>query len=108
MLTLLSLVALAGGATLLAMGAAWTLEALDRRRLRRVAAQVRVTEAVHGALGAIVAPTVDRGTAGRWRVTMRLAARDLPAAGPLAEIAREALAEDGEGAQVVFAPRAGV
>jgi hypothetical protein len=56
--TALAVVFLVGWATLLVAALARVVDGLERRRLRRVAAQVRVTETVHHALGAVVAPTV--------------------------------------------------
>jgi hypothetical protein len=66
---------------------------------------VRVTDAIHGALGAIVAPTVAKPAGRPWRVAMGLAPRDRAAAGLLAEIAGRALGQEGGGVQIVFTPR---
>jgi len=105
MLTAVALVALLGGATAVAMGLTLVVDGLDRRRLRRVAAQVRVTDAIHGTLGAIVAPTVAGRVGKRWTVTMGLGPRDLVAAGRLTEIARQTLEHDGADVEIVFRPR---
>jgi hypothetical protein len=105
MLTAFALVALLGGAALTAAGLTRLVDGRDRRRFRQVVAQVRVTDAIHGALGAIVAPTVSGQAGKRWTVTMRLGPRDLAAAGRLTEIARQALEHDGAGVAVVFTPR---
>ena len=105
MLTAFALVALMGGATLLAAGLTRLVDGRDRRRLRQVVAQVRVTDAIHGALGAIVAPTVSGQAGKRWTVTMGLGPRDLAAAGRLTEIARQTLEHDGAGVEIVFTPR---
>jgi hypothetical protein len=104
MLTGLGLLSVLGFAVLLAIAATTVVDGVERRRLRRLAAQVRVTDAVHRVLGAIVAPTVTR-TGDRWIVTMRLGPRERLAAGRLSEIAREALDRDGAGVKVVLTPR---
>ena len=106
MLTALALVSLLGGVTLMAAAIARLVDGLERRRLERVAAQVRVTDAVHGALGAIVAPTVARHRGQPWTVTMGLGPRDFRAAGRLTEIVRQTLGQDGTRVRIVFVPRA--
>ena len=105
MLTALALVSVLGWATLMAAVVARLVDGLDRRRLHRVAAQVRVTDAIHGALGAIVAPTVVKHPGRHWTVTMGLEPRDLRAAGWLMEIARQVLGQEGTRVRVVFTPR---
>ena len=66
-----------------------------------------MTDAVHGALGPIVAPTVARRRGGSWTVTMGLAPGDFWAAGRLAEITRQALGQERTPVRIVFVPRAG-
>lgn len=44
--------------------------AAERRRARRAARQVALTEAVHRELGAAAAPVVTRRFGGRWRVLL--------------------------------------
>lgn len=105
MLTVLALASIVGFATIVAAAAAWVADELDRRRLRRVGAQVRVTDAIHGAVGAIVAPTVAGQAGKRWTVAMGLGPRDLVRAGLLTELARQALGRDGTDVTVVFTPR---
>ena len=105
MLSAVVLVSLVGWATLLAAGLAHLVDGLDRRRRRRVAAQVRVTDAIHGTLGAIVAPTVAKDRGGSWTVTIGLRPRDLGVAGRLAEIACQSLSVDGRPLRIVFVPR---
>jgi len=100
MLTALALVSVLGWVTLTAVG-------LARRRLRRVAAQIRVTDAIHGELGAIVAPTVAKRRGRPWTVTMGLAPGQLGAAGRLTEIARQVLGQGGTPVRIVFVPRNG-
>ena len=73
MLTAVALVSLLGWAVLLAAILGHLVDRLDRRRLDRVVAEIKVTEAVHGVLGAIVAPTVARHRGQPWTVTIGLA-----------------------------------
>lgn len=42
----------------------------ERRRDEAIARQVRLTDAIHRDLGAVVAPFVTRGRRGRWRVSI--------------------------------------
>ncbi len=42
----------------------------ERRRDEAVARQIRLTDAIHRDLGAVVAPFVTRGRRGRWRVSI--------------------------------------
>ena len=105
MLTVIALISLLGGATLLAAGVAHLVDGLERRRLGRVAAQVQVTDAVHGELGAIVAPTVGKHRGRPWTVTIGLAPRDFATAGRLTEIAWQALGQGAAGVRIVFVPR---
>jgi hypothetical protein len=101
----LSLAALAGWAMLLAAAVARVVDALDRRRLRRVVAQIRVTDAIHRALGPIVAPTVSRHRRQPWTVAMGLGPRDLAVAGRLVELAGQALGPEGGPVRVVLTRR---
>jgi len=104
-LTALALVSVLGWATLMAAALARLTDGLERRRLRRVVAQIRVTDAIHGALGVIVAPTVAKHAGRPWTVTMGLGPQDLGAAGWLTEITRQVLGEGGGRVRVVFTPR---
>ena len=108
MLTAAGLVWLLALATLPTLVIARLVDWLERRRLEGISAQVQLTEAVHGALGAIVAPTVARRRGRRWTVTMGLAPGQLAAAGCLTEIARQALGQGTASVRVVFVPRSGV
>jgi hypothetical protein len=105
MLSVLALVTFLGLVALASTALALLVDGVDQRRLRRVMAQVRVTDAVHRTLGAIVAPTVTRSTGSRWTVTMGLGPRERGAAGRLSEIARETLGQDGRDVEVVFTSR---
>jgi hypothetical protein len=107
MLTAAALVVLIGWVVLFGAVLGLILDRIDRRRMGRVAAQVHVTDAVHGALGAIVAPTVTKHRGQPWTVTMGLAPRDFPVAGCLADIAQEALGRGAAGVRIVFVPRSG-
>jgi hypothetical protein len=71
---------------------------LEARRAEVVARQIALTDAIHAVLGAVVAPVVRRGRAGRWVATLALAPeqRDIER---LVEIARETL---GASAHVVL------
>jgi hypothetical protein len=105
MLTLVTLVTLLSGALGFAWTAQWLIDEAERRRLGRVAAEVQVTEAVHAALGPVVAPTVAHHRGRPWTVTMGLAPQQLALAGRLTEIARQALGQAGRSVEVVFVPR---
>jgi hypothetical protein len=52
---------------LVLVGLFWSLEVLQDARARATAAQVAVTEAIHHALGTVVAPTVRRRLRG-WQL----------------------------------------
>jgi hypothetical protein len=91
MLTAVALVSLLGWSALLAAIIAHVVDGLERRRLGRVVGEIAVTEAVHGVLGAIVAPTVARRRGQPWTVTIGLAPRNLAFAGRLTEIAQQVL-----------------
>lgn len=77
----LPLVALAG---LLAIA-----DRLHRRRLRVVARQVAVTDAIHREFGAVVAPVVSKRLGGPWTVLMALPPERWAMAGSLAAIAHD-------------------
>lgn len=100
LLTALALVSLLGWATLLTAVLARLVDGIERRRLRQVAGEMRVTDAVHGALGAIVAPAVARRRRQCWTVRMALGSRDLEVAGQLTEIAQQSLGQDGDAVQI--------
>jgi hypothetical protein len=107
MLTAVVLLSFLAWTTLVAALLARLVDWLDGRRLRRVAAQVQLTDAVHGALGAIVAPTVATRRGRPWTVTMGLAPGQLGAAGRLAEIAWRVLGQGSPSVRIVFVPRKG-
>jgi hypothetical protein len=107
MLTAAALVVLVGWVTLVGAILGWVVDGIERRRIGRVTAQVHVTDAVHGALGAVVAPTVIKHAGQPWTVTMGLAPGDFAIAGRLAEIAHDALAHGSDGVRIVFVPRPG-
>jgi len=62
---------------------------LHRRRLRVVARQVAVTDAIHREFGAVVAPVVSKRLGGPWTVLMALPPERWAMAGSLAAIAHE-------------------
>jgi hypothetical protein len=107
MLTALTLVTLFGWVILAVATIAWLVDGLERRRLARVTAEIQVTEAVHGELGPIVAPTVARRRGRPWTVTMGLGPREVGLAGRLTEIARQTLGQRGTPVRIVFVPRTG-
>jgi phenylpyruvate tautomerase PptA (4-oxalocrotonate tautomerase family) len=107
MLTAAALIVLVGWVALVGAVVGAVLDRVDRRRMGRVAAQARVTDAVHRTLGAIVAPTVVGHGREPWTVTMGLAPRDFGVAGRLTEIAHDALGRGTAGVRVVFIPRTG-
>lgn len=80
---------------------------LHRRRLRVIARQVAVTDAIHREFGAVVAPVVSKRLGGPWTVIMALPPERWAMAGSLAAIAREVVADgnghDG-GIRVVLTP----
>jgi len=47
-------------------------EGAARRRQDEVARQIELTDEIHRELGAVAAPTVERGSEGAWIVTMRV------------------------------------
>jgi hypothetical protein len=106
MLTALALVSLVARATLLAAALGRLVDALERRRLRRVAAQVQVTEVVYHALGAVVAPTVTWHREQPSTIRMGLRPRDFRLAGQLVELVGRALGPMGDRVRIVFTPRA--
>jgi hypothetical protein len=105
MLTVAALVALVGWMTATAFVLTRLVDAVEARRFRRIAAQVRVTEAVHAKLGAVVAPTVARHGNRSWSVTMGLEPAQLAMAGSLTEVALLALESGSRAVEVVFVPR---
>lgn len=60
---------------------------LHHRRLRVVARQVEVTDAIHREFGAVVAPVVSKRWGGPWTVLMTLPPERWAMAGSLAAIA---------------------
>ena len=107
MLTAAALAVLVGWVVLVGAVLGLVLDRIERRRIGRVAVQVQVTDAVHGALGAIVAPTVARHRGEPWTVTMGLAPQDFVRAGFLTEIAHRTLGQGPQGVRIVFVPRSG-
>jgi hypothetical protein len=107
MLSALALVTLFGWMTLAVAAMVWLVDGLERRRFGRVLAEVQVTEAVHGELGPIVAPTVALPRARPWTVTMDLGPGEIRLAGRLTEIARRTLGDGGTPVRMVFVSRTG-
>ena len=68
------------------------LLAMERRarvRLAECARQIAVTDAVHGKLGAIVAPVVRRRLGGRWQLVIPVPFDDLDSVGRVVRAAYE-------------------
>jgi hypothetical protein len=107
MVTAAALLVLVGWVTLVGATVGWVVDVIEGRRLGRLAAQVHVTDAVHGQLGAIVAPTVAKHLGRPWTVTMGLEPGDFAIAGRLAEIAHDTLGRAVGGVRIVFVPRPG-
>jgi hypothetical protein len=105
MLTALVLAVVLGGTALITRAVARAVDGVERRRLRRVAAEVQVTDAIHRALGPIVAPTVLLRAGRLAAVRMELGPGERLAAGRLAELAWLALDREAPGVRVVFVPR---
>ena len=61
------------------------VDRIGQRREARYARQIELTDAIHGELGAIVAPTVTRRRGGGWLISM---AAPLDAPGTIATILR--------------------
>src|SRR5262245_5552394 len=101
MLSALALVVLFGWVTLAVAAMVWLVDGLERRRLGRVLAEVRMTEAVHGELGPIVAPAVARHWGRPWTVRMGLGPGEIRFAGRLTEIARRTLGDGGTPPRIV-------
>ena len=72
-------------------GAAWR----DRRRQAMVARQVRLTDAIAGELGAIVAPVVAKPLRGPWRVEIRVPIDQPGAVGRIVAITHDMLTRAG-------------
>ena len=105
MLTALGLATLVGWVATVAFVLTRLVDGLEARRFRRIAAQVRVTEAIHAALGAVVAPTVSGRGKRPWSVTIGLEPTQISMAGRLTEVVRLALGQGEQGVRVVFVPR---
>lgn len=88
------------------MGADW----MQRRRLRVVARQIAVTDAIHREFGAVVAPVVHKRPWGPWTICMALPPERWALAGSLATIAHDVVSagdgqHDDRSIRVVFTPR---
>ena len=71
-----------------------------------IARQIRLTDAIHGTLGALVAPTVHRKRWGRWEVVIPIPFSDLDIAPALILMARDAVPEPAQRSlSVVFTPQ---
>jgi hypothetical protein len=104
-------VAVALGPVLAVLALLALARAAERARDARRERQVVITDAIHRELGAVVAPVVEAGVLGPWRLRIAVPL-DRPAlVGRVVAIARDALPDHGRGVQIVLvqqaAPRAG-
>ena len=67
----------------------------ERAREARIARQVAVTDAIHGELGAVVAPVVTRGAGRGWRVAIAVPFESPAIVGRVVAIAHAAMLRDG-------------
>ena len=67
----------------------------ERAREARIARQVTVTDAIHGELGAVVAPVVTRRAGPGWRVAIAVPFESPAIVGRVVAIAHSALLRDG-------------
>lgn len=87
--------------TLLLALAAWR----DRRRATAVARQIRLTDAIAGELGAVVAPVVRKPIGGAWRVEMAVPLARPALVARLLAIAHDTLAGMPGRAEIVLTPQ---
>jgi hypothetical protein len=79
----------------------------DRRRTGALARQIRLTDAIAGELGAVVAPVVSHPVGGPWRVEMRIPIGRPATAARVLAITHETLARLGAAPyQLVLTPEA--
>lgn len=105
MLTALGLATLVAWIAAVAFALTRLVDGLEARRFRRIAAEIRVTDAIHATLGAVVAPTVSGRGKRPWSVTIGLEPTQVSMAGRLTEVVRLALGQGEEGVRIVFVPR---
>jgi hypothetical protein len=74
------------------------VDALERRRVEVVSRQIAVTDAIHGAIGPVVAPFVRRGRHGAW-IAILAVPPGHPQTGLMVEIAQ---AELGPASEIVL------
>jgi hypothetical protein len=93
---------------LVLVGLLAAVDRLQRRRLRVIARQVAVTDAIHREFGAVVAPVVSKRWWGPWTVLMALPPDRWAMAGALAAIVHRVMSagdrRDGR-VHVVLTPR---
>ena len=73
------------------IGLLWLSERLRARREVGRRLQISVTDAVHGALGAVAAPVVTRRPGGGWRIQMRVPPGRSDLAAELVRVTEEVL-----------------
>jgi hypothetical protein len=78
------------------------LEARQRAQARVAAHQIRITDAVHAELGAVVSPVVEKPTFGPWRVVFPVPAGRVREVGRLMAITERVLGAHFTNVQIVF------
>ena len=78
----------------------------ERAREARIVRQVAVTDAIHGELGAVVAPVVTRGAGRGWRVAIAVPFESPAIVGRVVAIAHAAMLRDGAAEiEIVLTPQ---
>ena len=84
------------------IGLLWLSERLQERREVGRLLQITVTDAVHGALGAVAAPVVTRRPGGGWRVQMRVPAGRADLAAALVGVTEDVMGRATSGSRAPF------
>ena len=84
------------------IGLLWLSERLQERREAGRRLQITVTDAVHGALGAVAAPVVTRRPGGGWRVQMRVPAGRADLAAALVGVTEDVMGRATRGSRAPF------
>jgi len=80
----------------------WLSDRLRARGETRRLLQITVTDAVHGALGAVAAPVVTRRPGGGWRVQMRVPAGRADLAAALVGVTEDVMGRAKNGSRAPF------
>jgi len=84
------------------IGLLWLSERLQERREVGRRLQITVTDAVHGALGAVAAPVVTRRPGGGWRVQMRVPVGRADLAAALVGVTEDVMGRATSGSRAPF------